>query len=387
MRLDILIYAHDGRGLGHVSRSLGIGMALRRLFPELKILFVSGSTFTSELIGRAPLDWLKLPAYKTEVVEGKSQGIVGDSMFSDKELGKLRSHDISHIVAQYRPKLVLVDHTPQGKHRELMRSLEVAPDDCQWVLGVRGVVGAVKQAKADITREIFQNYYSDLLWYGDTGVLGKEHCQLLYQQYEVDPFECGYVSRLGEYLECNGPKHMKSKKSKWAGVVSVPWIGEKSLHLLQCLADALERIPADHGPWCLFVDTEDEAIKSNVADLFSELEHCRLEQPGKNYAEVLMNAESALIYGGYNSLVDVLFVEIPTLVVLREMKDQEQQAHVHCLQEKLAGTLVSVSEDDITADKLKVLLLENLNRTIPAKTRVEVNGATHAANYLYSKLF
>jgi len=383
LRLDILIYAHDGRGLGHVSRSLGIGMALRRLFPELKILFVSGSTFTSELIGRAPLDWLKLPAYKTEVVAGKSQGIVGNSMFSDKELGELRSHGVSHIVAQYRPRLVLVDHTPQGKHRELMRALEVAPDDCQWVLGVRGVVGAVTQAKADKTRGIFQNYYSDLLWYGDTGVLGKKHCQLLYKQYEVVPFECGYVSRLGEYLECNG---QKNKKSKWAGVVSVPWIGEKSLHLLQCLADALEQIPADLGPWSLFVDTEDEVIKSNVTDLFSGLGHCRLEQPGKTYAEVLMNAESALIYGGYNSLVDVLFVEIPTLVILREMKDQEQQAHVHCLQEKLAGALVSVSEDNITADKLKVLLLENLNRTTPAENGVEVNGATRAANYLYSKL-
>jgi predicted glycosyltransferase len=99
-----------------------------------------------------------------------------------------------------------------------------------------------------------------------------------------------------------------------------------------------------------------------------------------------MNAESALIYGGYNSVVDVLFVEIPTLVVLREMKDQEQQVHVHCLQEKCAGALVSISEDDISADKLQILLLENLNKTISADNGVEMNGAACAANYLYSKL-
>ncbi len=38
------------------------------------------------------------------------------------------------------------------------------------------------------------------------------------------------------------------------------------------------------------------------------------------------------------------------------------------------------------ADKLKVLLLQNLHRTAPVESGVEVNGATRAANYLYSKL-
>jgi predicted glycosyltransferase len=55
-RLDVLIYAHDGRGLGHASRSIGVGMALRRLYPDLKVLFVSGCSLSQELIGAAPLD-------------------------------------------------------------------------------------------------------------------------------------------------------------------------------------------------------------------------------------------------------------------------------------------------------------------------------------------
>lgn len=383
MRLDILIYAHDGRGLGHVSRSLGIGMALRRLFPELKILFVSGSAFTLELLGGATLDWLKLPAYKTEVMGGVSKGVAGNSMFSDRELGELRSRDLCHIITQYRPKLVLVDHTPQGKHRELIQALEVAPDDCHWVLGVRGVVGAVKQAKNATTREIYQRYYSDLLWYGDTGVLGKQHCQLLAQQYGVVPFECGYVSRLGEYLLCNGSKNIDSR---WACVVSVPWLGEKSLYFLQCLAEALMQIPADYGSWCLFVDAGDDDLDAHVTDLFSDLEHCHLERPGRNYAKALMNAESALIYGGYNSLVDVLFAGLPALVVLRDMQDKEQQIHVHCLQEILAGALVSLPENNITAEKLQHLLVQNLNKTVYREKRAEVDGATRAAEYLYSKL-
>jgi predicted glycosyltransferase len=54
-RLDVLIYSHDGRGLGHVSRGVTLGMTFRRLFPQLKVLFVSGSKQTSTLIGSCPL--------------------------------------------------------------------------------------------------------------------------------------------------------------------------------------------------------------------------------------------------------------------------------------------------------------------------------------------
>ncbi|MFT5699337.1 MAG: putative glycosyltransferase [Desulforhopalus sp.] len=382
MRLDILIYAHDGRGLGHVSRSLGIGMALRRLYPKLRILFISGSGFTGELLGKAPLDWLKLPAYKTEVVGGVSKGIPGDSMFSDEELGELRSRDLSHVVQQYKPRLVLVDHTPQGKHRELLHALEVAPEDCRWVLGVRGVVGAVKQAKSDVTRTIFQKYYSDLLWYGDSGVLGKDHCRLLKEQYEVVPFECGYVSRLGEYLKCNGLE----EKRPWAGVVSVPWLGEKTLLFLECLAGALRTVPADLGSWRLFVDAGDGAMKTTVDNLFSGLINCSLKRPGGNYAGELMNAKSAIIYGGYNSLVDIIFADIPSLVILRQMKDQEQQDHVACLEKKLGGTLMSLCEDEVTVEKLRSGLLYNATHARSQKYGVEVDGALHAARHLYSML-
>ena len=67
-RLDLLIYAHDGRGLGHASRGVAVGAAVRRLFPELKVLLLSGCRQTGALIGPIPLDWIKLPAYEKVIV-------------------------------------------------------------------------------------------------------------------------------------------------------------------------------------------------------------------------------------------------------------------------------------------------------------------------------
>lgn len=141
-KLDVLIYAHDGRGLGHVSRSVGIGLALRRLYPDLSVLLVTGCATTAELIGDGLLDWIKLPSYKTNVSAGKSSGVKGDSNIEDKLLGELRAQNIRDIVAAYKPKVFLADHTPQGKHKELLPSHEVSPETIR-VLGIRAVVGEV----------------------------------------------------------------------------------------------------------------------------------------------------------------------------------------------------------------------------------------------------
>ncbi|MCP4409301.1 MAG: hypothetical protein GY807_16420, partial [Gammaproteobacteria bacterium] len=177
-------YAHDGRGLGHASRSIGIGMALRRLFPHLKVLFVSGCRQSQQLIGAAPLDWLKLPSYETTVENGKSRGVIGKSMFSDSQIGRFRTKELEHLVALYRPRLVLVDHTPQGKHRELVPALSIGRDiGTLWILGVRGVLGDVDQTRSELAVSLFRKYYRGLLWYGDSRVLGESHLKQLQKQY------------------------------------------------------------------------------------------------------------------------------------------------------------------------------------------------------------
>ncbi|BHH85267.1 hypothetical protein LA52FAK_35560 [Desulforhopalus sp. 52FAK] len=385
MRLDILIYAHDGRGLGHVSRSLAIGMAVRRLYPQLKILFISGSNFTGELLGNVPLDWLKLPSYKTEVVDGTSIGVHGNSMFSDKELGEIRSLELAHTVELYNPHLVLVDHTPQGKHRELLRALDVTGANCQWILGVRGVVGGVPQAKETVTGEIFKKSYSGLLWYGDTAILGRGHCLSLRQQYGVDPFETGYVARLGEYIDHNGAHHAEEDQ-RWAGVVSVPWIGAKTVAFLEVLSAALRIIGAEYGDWCLFIAGVEGAGQDDVSTIFSGLKHCHLKPPSGDYGRELIRARSAVIYGGYNSLVDVLYTSIPAIVILREMMDQEQQEHLACLQKQLSSPMVGVSEEEVTVEQLHGLLQELLRGPARVDYGVNANGAECAAQYLYRRL-
>ena len=388
-RLDILIYAHDGRGLGHASRSIGIGMALRRLYPHLKVLFVSGCRQSQELIGRATLDWLKLPSYETKVENGKSTGICGKSMFADGQLGEFRARELEHLVCMYRPRIVLVDHTPQGKHRELVPALALSRDfGTRWILGVRGIIGAVSQARSDLASNLFRKFYHDLLWYGDKSVLGEAHINHLKLQYGMLPRECGYVSRLAEIANWTGEMYLEpSEGARLAGTVSVPWLGEKSLGFLEQLAGALADIDPKYGNWLFFIDTGDSAkVKEKVWNMFSGLCHCSLEEPGPRYGEALMRSKTAVIYGGYNSLMDVLYRGLPALVVERDMRDSEQQLHLQLLQKKIGNRIHVIPEAEILSDQIRSFLCDNLLKDINPSVAVNLDGAAEAAVILYRLL-
>lgn len=385
-RLDVLIYAHDGRGLGHASRSIGVGMALRRLYPELKVIFVSGSSISQELIGAAPLDWLKLPSYETRVIDGKSTGITGRSMFSDEELGEFRAKEMAHLVSLYKPRLVLVDHTPQGKHKELVPALSVTGcGDTRWVLGVRGVVGAVPQGRSELARNLFRDHYHALLWYGDSSVLGESHRRQLKKMYNCAPEECGYVLRSAEYMLCN--RNLSQPEQKFAGTISIPWIGEKTIEFLVVLAGALKKISPDFGEWRLFVDVDSSTSAGRkIIKLFEGAGNCRLGIPGSNYLPALLESKSALVYGGYNSLMDIIYARIPALVVLREMQDEEQQIHVGRLKEAVGETISTVTETEVSVGELERLLLENLHKQNLPLFSIKTEGASYAAGYLHRLL-
>jgi predicted glycosyltransferase len=378
-RLDLLLYAHDGRGFGHASRSAAIGMALRRLFPHLTVLLVTGCRFTAELIAGAPLDWLKLPSYATRVVAGRSIGITGFSMFSDRQLADLRAAELANLVKLYRPRLVLVDHTPQGKHREMIPALAVAGSETRWVLGVRGVLGEVSQARSDLARQLFVDHYHRLLWYGDSGVLGPDHCRQLAEQYSSRPVECGYVLRLAELAHWHGTP--PSPREPIAGVISVPWIGEKTLAFFRALAEAVARIPVTHGIWRVFLDDP----HGEVAQLFADTANCRLEATGAHYVEALLQAQCLVTYGGYNSLMDVLHARLPALMVLREMSDVEQEIHLASLTRATGKLFATIPEAEPSSDQLEAILLERLEHGGQlAAPSINTNGAAAAAGYLHN---
>ncbi|CCO24696.1 hypothetical protein [Maridesulfovibrio hydrothermalis] len=374
--VDLIIYAHDGRGLGHVSRSVAIGLAVRRLFPEMSVLLVTGCSVTAELIGDGCLDWIKLPSYKTKISGGKSSGVKGTCGIDDKLLGDLRGQNIRDIIAAYKPKVFLADHTPQGKHKELIPSHGVSPETVR-VLGVRAVVGEVDKVWSDFSAEVFRNAYSNILWYGDSKVTGGGEIKRISERYGVVPFVAGYVSRLAELRCLKGELNFADKL---AGVISIPWSGAGTAVLLGKLAEALAEVDGVYGKWKIYMDLREPSAEF-VAGFFEGLEHVEFSQVGPQFLDDLAGSRCAVIYGGYNSLTDVMAAEVPAIVLLRGMKDGEQEEHAAVLGRKSPSVMDVFSEDGVSVDELKISLQKCLDAK-PEASPVNLQGAENAARYL-----
>lgn len=382
MRLDLLIYAHDGRGLGHISRSAAIGMACRRLYPRLRVLLISGARATADLTRGSSLDWIKLPAYDTKVSNQVSHGRRGPSNFENKDLGVFRRSMLAQIVKLYRPRCVLVDHMPQGKQKELVDALDVtAETDTRWVLGVRGLVGDVPGFWSETAVDRFTRHYKALLWYGDAGVLGRDPVDNLSGRFGREPVETGYVSRLRELVPVADLRPRSTRAL--GGVVSVPWAGEMTAALLEELAKALKSMGRRFGPWQLYIGSGNASPEQDhMRRMFDALPFCTVKPTGPEYMESLPNAKAALIYGGYNSLTDVLYARTPAVVLLRGMKDNEQERHFKQLERVAQTALVGLPETGADSRSLLRLLEHQLLSEKTDAPQVNLNGSENAARFL-----
>ena len=378
-RLDYLLYAHDGRGLGHVSRTTAVGLALKRLYPESRILLITGSAKTQMMVGRGSLDWIKLPSYQTILTGGKSEGRDGEAGFYKSVLGNLRTEMIADMVKVLRPRCLLVDHNPLGKRQELRQALDQSADgDCCRLLGLRAIVGEDKAVWSAETARIFNEHFQDVLWYGDSGVLSDGQIQRITHHFNRSPVEMGYVSRVRELAHLY--KEDADQEEPVGCTVSIPWFGSHTAELLSSLQEALSAMGDGWGRCDLYIEP---SRTREVKELFDPLSFCTVAPIGDRYIGSLITSRVALIYGGYNSILDVLALNRPALVVLRATRDREQQEHLELLQRTVGTTMQVIEEEEVTGpvleEKLRLLLDEKPGDSPP----IDCDGAERTAAYLH----
>ena len=378
-RLDVLIYSHDGRGFGHVSRGVTIGMALRRLFPDLKVLFVSGFKQTATLVGPCPLEWMKLPSYETQIIAGKSKGRLGNTNIKNCYLGPARANILESIIMNFKPRCVLVDHDPPGKRDELLPALrKIREADTIWILGIRAVAGEVAEIWSELSKTTFEEHYHSLLWYGDEKVLGDESLKTIGQYFGAEPVVTGYVSR---FLEM---KHwIPYHSAKYAGTIAIPWMSETSLIFLENIYKALFELGEGYGRWKIFVDQKKiEAEVGKIKLKLDQIPYCSVENVSDFYLSALKNSRVAVIYGGYNSLTDIMAARVPSVVIIRGMNDREQEEHVAKISQMQPGLICALKEDEADWEALVKGLEQQLNVEVGAESEIRLNGAEVSAERL-----
>ena len=136
--------------------------------------------------------------------------------------------------------------------------------------------------------------------------------------------------------------------------------------------------------WHLYIGRpKDRSLVQDVEEGFRRLTHCRLFEPGAGYFNSLIQSRIAIIYGGYNSLTDLLHTGLSGLVVLRNMADLEQQEHLERLTRLFPERLPAMNEEDCRAANLEKVLLLQLQSARHDYGGIQLDGAETAAKCIH----
>src|SRR5438876_7018515 len=120
----VLLYSHDGLGLGHTRRHWAVARALSELAPAASILLAVGADEVTRLDLPPAIEILKLPGLRKLSNE---QYAPRRLRISESEILALRSALLHAAVKAYRPTVVLVDKHPFGVKGEFRAGLEELP--------------------------------------------------------------------------------------------------------------------------------------------------------------------------------------------------------------------------------------------------------------------
>jgi predicted glycosyltransferase len=196
--LRVLIYSHDTFGLGHLRRCLKISQALKRRFPDLSILLVTGSPQVHRYRLPPGIDYVKLPAVRKtadEQYEPRHIGMTFERVFN------LRSHMLLDTVRDFLPHALLVDHSPLGMKSEMRPSLEWLRENSPataMVLGLRDILDEpekiVARWREQSMYELLDKYYDRILIYGSRMVFDPVTAYCLPPRLAERADFCGYIT-------------------------------------------------------------------------------------------------------------------------------------------------------------------------------------------------
>jgi predicted glycosyltransferase len=188
------------------------------------------------------------------------------------------------------------------------------------------------------------------------------------------PVETGYVSRLNEikYLIAPG-------RYPIAGTIAIPWGSDATWAFVRNIHSALAALGDTYGRWHLFVAREK---KDTIQELFKELSFCTIEEVSERYVPALLNSKAAMVYAGYNSLTDVLAAQIPSVVLLRDLEDKEQEDHLTRLIPFTRESIHVLSESNADARTIRAALEKQLHAPVWGDQTINIRGAEIAASVL-----
>jgi|HubBroStandDraft_1064217.scaffolds.fasta_scaffold00503_10 predicted glycosyltransferase len=375
----ILIFIHDGRGLGHLRR---LSILAQRLQGAASVLFLTGLREASWIVP-PNCEFIHIPNIDS-LESDRSQQWLRDPFLPEgsRHSATIRPRLIRATVEAFEPDALIVDYLPLGRGEEL-HDIVFGRPECKKYYISRGVLGKPEEVRKDVFTptclEALRTKFCRILVMSDPCMVDTV------QEYGFDPIlaskvtYAGYAVNQPTQAQLQAARRARGISSRDRWVVCSAGGGKSGEQLVQRCWELSRLFP--------------EAYFDIVAGPRARLKLQELDQKSSNRVIVvdanttnlpIMHAAADVVItrAGYNSLLEAS-VGAAHIIAVPIPWDYEQQDHVR----RLANhRLLHIVED---IDEIDVVLERVINLDSPApltSTKIGLTGADIAAHVILQDL-
>jgi predicted glycosyltransferase len=357
----LLMYSHDGFGLGNLSRTLKICERLSQEIPSLSILLLTGSPLAHAFRMPARVDYVKLPSV---VRRARDQYVSRILRTPFKRLSPMRADLIHAAIRGFRPHIVLVDKVPLGIDDELLRGLTWLRSQrpkTRVILGLRDVLD-----EPGHVRELWQRRkFCDAIarFFDSVWVFGSPKVYDLVREYDFPPEIAAKLTYCG-YLMVSPVLSRPDEVRRKLGIGNGKFVlvtaggGGDGFELIKTYLRSVRELNANgHNggePVYSLLLLGPEMPRHRKERLVRRAATTRGVLPVLDFStdipSYMAAADLVVSMGGYNTLCEILALEKRAIVVPRMHPVSEQWIRARRLQE--LGLLEVVEPQELSTETL-----------------------------------
>jgi predicted glycosyltransferase len=361
--LLVMMYSHDGFGLGHFKRNFSIACRGVREFPNSTFLLISGSPSLPFFHIPRGIDYIKLPSI-VKVKNGKWDSRT--LSIKRRKFRELRATLIHDSVLIFKPDIFLVDYTPTGVWNELvpiLQMLKTCKNRPKIILGLRDILDAPEVTrmlwKQEGIYDVIKMYYDRVLIYGCRDFFDTANHYGLNDGIAEKVKYCGYLApqhhASSEWLLRKEPQGKTEKR-----ILVIAGGGYDAYPMMRLSIDALRNVYKKTSARAIFITgplmkpEEQNLIKQRAEGL-----PFRIMKSGDTL-DYLRSSDLIITMGGYNTLIDSLSFRKNIIVIPRKGPSKEQRIRAELFSK--SGFITALNPPDETSpSELSDIILERLH--------------------------
>lgn len=364
--MRLMVYSHDGFGLGNIRRMLAICEHLLNNLPDLAILLVSGSPMVQGFRLPAGLDYIKLPCLN----RGESGTLVAKYLGTDTDATiALRAELIRSAATHFKPDLMLVDKKPYGIKHELKPTidyLQAEQPNTRLVLLLRDILDSPAATIADWqTNDYYaavQEFYHQVLVVGIPEVFDVAQEYQFPTEVARKTFYCGYIRRPTGRKPVSRVRRELNLAASDRLVLVTPGGGEDGFPLVETYLSGLALLPQPLKFRSLIIcgpemPSDQRRSLMKLARAYPQVQMGEFTDDLMSYLAV---ADVTVSMGGYNTLCEILSAGRRAIVIPRYKPSQEQL--IRAIRMTRLGLFKAIHPERLTPRSLMRTLLLQLNR-------------------------